>query len=505
MNIQRAKDEIKDAIEAYFLKDEYGEYVIPTIRQRPIFLIGAPGIGKTQIMEQIARECGVGLVSYTITHHTRQSAIGLPFIEHKVYGDREYAVTEYTMSEIIASVYDRIAESGISEGILFLDEINCVSETLAPAMLQFLQAKTFGTHKVPEGWVIVAAGNPPEYNKSVREFDIVTLDRVKKIVVEENYQIWREYALAMQVHPAILSYLEIKPERFYVVRTTIDGKEFVTARGWEDLSRLMWAYEKQGLDVDQEVIGQYLQHPETAKDFSAYLDLYHRYEAEYQVEDILQGNAAPGVYARVQRGGFDERLSVLGLLLDRLGGYFREFYRADRLAVVIHQTLVQVKQQMRDGLSPLDALEKLLTEQTEETARLRRAKLVTRSGVRERRQVEQILRNYVIGLKEQGEGIENDAAFAWLRSQFAALPEQRSGLQDAAAQALEYAFDFMENAFGSGQEMVVFVTELTVRTESLQFIRENGCERYDRYNRQLLGADERGAILEELNKAAKEQ
>ena len=78
-------------------------------------------------------------------------------------------------------------------------------------------------------------------------------------------------------------------------------------------------------------------------------------------------------------------------------------------------------------------------------------------------------------------------------------------MQDAAAQALEYAFDFMENAFGSGQEMVVFVTELTVRTESLQFIRENGCERYDRYNRQLLSADERGAILEELNKAAKEQ
>ena len=153
----------------------------------------------------------------------------------------------------------------------------------------------------------------------------------------------------------------------------------------------------------------------------------------------------------------------------------------------------------------MDALEKLLTEQTEETARLRRAKLVTRSGVRERRQVEQILRNYVTGLKEQGEGIENDAAFAWLRSQFAELPEQRSGLQDAAAQALEYAFDFMENAFGSGQEMVVFVTELTVRAESLQFIRENGCERYDRYNRQLLGADERGAILEELNKAAKEQ
>ena len=83
------------------------------------------------------------------------------------------------MSEIVASIYDRMRETGLTEGILFIDEINCVSETLAPAMLQFLQCKTFGNHEIPEGWVIVAAGNPPEYNKSVRDFDVVTLDRVK--------------------------------------------------------------------------------------------------------------------------------------------------------------------------------------------------------------------------------------------------------------------------------------------------------------------------------------
>ncbi len=53
------------------------------------------------------------------------------------------------------------------KGFFFIDEINCVSETLAPMMLQFLQGKTFGNQKVPEGWVMVTAGNPPEYNKSV--------------------------------------------------------------------------------------------------------------------------------------------------------------------------------------------------------------------------------------------------------------------------------------------------------------------------------------------------
>ena len=57
-------------------------------------------------------------------------------------------MSEYTMSEIIASVYEMMEKSGKKEGILFLDEINCVSETLAPSMLQFLQYKTFG--KTPD-------------------------------------------------------------------------------------------------------------------------------------------------------------------------------------------------------------------------------------------------------------------------------------------------------------------------------------------------------------------
>ena len=59
-------------------------------------------------MEQIAAEMGVALVSYSMTHHTRQSALGLPFIEKKIFDGKEYSVSEYTMSEIIASVYDTL-------------------------------------------------------------------------------------------------------------------------------------------------------------------------------------------------------------------------------------------------------------------------------------------------------------------------------------------------------------------------------------------------------------
>ena len=138
MDIKRAKQEIEHAVKAYLAVDDTGTPLIPPIRQRPILLMGPPGVGKTQIMEQIAQECGIALVAYTITHHTRQSAVGLPFIRHRNFGGADRSVTEYTMSEIIASVYDKMEQTGLEHGILFIDEIHrldrAVEEILYPAM-----------------------------------------------------------------------------------------------------------------------------------------------------------------------------------------------------------------------------------------------------------------------------------------------------------------------------------------------------------------------------------
>ena len=120
MDIQRAKEEIKQTVRAYLACDDTGAPLIPPVRQRPILLMGPPGVGKTQIMEQIAQECGIALVAYTITHHTRQSAVGLPFIRERNYAGKTRSVTEYTMSEIIASVYAAMERTGKQNGILFI-------------------------------------------------------------------------------------------------------------------------------------------------------------------------------------------------------------------------------------------------------------------------------------------------------------------------------------------------------------------------------------------------
>ena len=113
MDIQRAKEEIKRAVQAYPCHGRHWPPADPPpCGSAPILLMGPPGVGKTQIMEQIAQECNIALVAYTITHHTRQSAVGLPFIRERNYGGRTRSVTEYTMSEIIASVYAAMERTG---------------------------------------------------------------------------------------------------------------------------------------------------------------------------------------------------------------------------------------------------------------------------------------------------------------------------------------------------------------------------------------------------------
>lgn len=497
MDIKRAKQEIKDAAEAYFLKNEFGEYVIPSVRQRPIFLIGAPGIGKTQIMEQVAKECGLGLVSYTITHHTRQSAIGLPYISKNEYDGTEYEVTEYTMSEIVASVYEKMKKTGLREGILFIDEINCVSETLAPAMLQFLQCKSFGNHQIPKGWMIVAAGNPPEYNKSVREFDVVTMDRVKKIEVEPEFTVWKEYAYKENVHGAVISYLSTKPAYFYQMEMTVDGMRFATPRGWEDLSKMLQVYEKLGKAVDREVVEQYIQYPKIAKDFANYLELYYKYRTDYQIDAVLSGTMDEILLKKIRHASFDERLSVVSLILSRLTENFRKVYRSEMQTKMLFDCLKSYKSGLDYAENGVAFFSTVLQDTIENFDTKRKAELLNREEEYAFRKTVEQLENYEQRLKKE-EVPDKETCFEKIREYFAEDKSVYTDACDKAGQMLEYAFDFMELLFGESQEMVVFMTELNANLYSVQFLKEYDCPRYYQYNKNLLFDEREKNLLQRI-------
>ena len=464
-------------------------------QQRPLFLLGAPGIGKTAVVGQVARELGIGLVSYSMTHHTRQSALDLPFIVRKCYGDEEFDVSEYTMSEIIASIYDYREETGYDRGILFLDEINCVSETLTPAMLQFLQCKTFGNQAIPEGWLIVAAGNPPEYNKSVRDFDMVTLDRVRYLNIEADYKVWKEYARAKHLHNAILSYLELRQKNFYRVEADVDGIRFVTARGWEDLSSLMQVYEKLDLPVDESVIREFIHHEDVAEDAAAYFELYRKYRDDYGIADILAGKVRPETFARIYAAAFDERLSVVNLLLDGLSAFFGNVQENKQIADNWYGFLKEYQRRLKEGEAPVDSYRALLEERMAVVEAEKQAEVCTKAQVAGWERIFAFWKE-----NTPDSGLDVKESFAQAKAGF---DRQRETLEDAekkAMNALEHAFDFMEHAFENGEEMVVFVTELTLSTEAAMFLSEHTCERYMTYNEQLLIGKRKREILSELNR-----
>ena len=504
MNITAAKQQIKDTVEAYLTLDDAGLHVISAAHQRPIFMLGAPGIGKTAIMEQVARELEIGLVSYSMTHHTRQSALGLPCIESREFEGYEYEASEYTMSEIVAAIYDYMERTGLRKGILFLDEINCVSETLYPSMLQFLQFKTFGKHKVPEGWVVVCAGNPPEYNRSVHEFDIVTLDRMRQIDVDPDYGAWKTYAVERGLHPVVTTFLETKRDCFYKVESKPGGgKAFVTARGWEDLARVVALYESLGKPVNRDLAVQFLRDDEIADKFAVYYELFKKYRSDYQVDAILAGDVGVSIKDRAREAAFDERIALMSLILDAMAHECSEVLEAEGIVVELRDVLRAAKPELLAGASVADAVGARTAERERALGRKLAAGVAASGYVRRERMVLARLKE-LAGCCELAGKLAGEAAFRVIE---AAYKEQAAALQPAARAAshkMNAAFDFVTECFGS-REMLVFMAELATRQPTTQFVARYGNDRYYEHSKSLqvdaarMGLAERASLLEDLD------
>lgn len=501
MNIKEAKEQIKKAVVSYLTKDDLGEYIIPVEKQRPLFLMGPPGVGKTAIMEQIAAEMKIGLVAYSMTHHTRQSILGLPLIEQKKYGGQSYNVSEYTMSEIIATLYELMEKTGVKEGILFVDEINCVSETLFPVMLQFLQYKVFGKYHVPKGWIIVAAGNPPEYNSSVRQFDIAIWDRLKRIDVEPDVEVWKKYAYDKDIHPAVISYLDIEKQNFYRVESTVDGKQFVTARGWEDLSLMLRMYEAHKFKVDEKLICQYIQNSVISKSFTVYYELFNKYKIDYQISSILAGNVSQEVKKRAKEAPLDERLSLIGLLLDTTGEYARDVVEQDHTLRKVMDVVRQYKMEMEKEIKrmPYVVLETFIKKEMNYIETSKKAGCINSKEIEIVRKAVTCLESYSIKIRN----IEDkEIAYGEIKKQFnGQVNELKKLAKETTACVFDNMFNFIEDVFSDGQEMLIIVTELTRNPYTAEYISKYGCEKYYKHNKSLLFYErqmEIDRIIEEL-------
>ena len=468
MNILEAKNEIKNTIKIYLAKDANGNYEIPVERQRPTLLIGAPGIGKTAIMSKIAAELDIGFLGYTITHHTRQSAIGLPFISKKTFGGKEYSVTEYTMSEIVAEVYEAIESQGKKEGILFIDEINCVSETLAPAMLELLQHKKFGTHKIPDGWILTAAGNPEEFNKSVNELDMVTLDRVKKLDVEPDYEAFKTYALNSGVHSAIVGFLSLNSNYLFAAQKNPDGIELVTPRSWEDLSYAIYEYEKLSIPVNMTLISGYIQSPKIASEFAGYYAIFLKFGI------IVSGD-------EVENGSLER--------IDLTGSNFEEKFA---LSEILRAKAVKIADKV---MAKAEAAEEATKTATSGNAK---------------KGIEELLRKYKSGTLGRYRKSEYRTVINGLSEndpeKFAKEYSETCEKYGAShVQKIENVLCFAEKSLGKGQELTSSVTSMLSSENFVNFISRFGCPKFYELDSELLlgGEDKAREIAKKAMKGIK--
>ena len=308
--------------------------------------------------------------------------------------------------------------------------------------------------------------------------------------MEADYETWRKYGINKGIHGSILTYLDIKKGDFYCIENTVDGKSYVTARGWEDLSETIYLYEEQHFPVDETLIGQYLRNKRIAREFASYYDLYQKYKKDYRVQQILSGEADKEIKNRAKQAGFDERLSLMGLLLDALQLKIRENVELEDAMRGLLKVLKQVKSDLgtlegqNTGEEILAVLQKAEVQQQTEMEQEDQANALSLDAARAYHLTIQTLQNEAKEIRLAGI-TDPQKAFVQIKEHFNQKVQQMRQDSVQISKELSNLFAFVEKIFGDGNEMLVLVTDLTVNYNSAKFISQKGCKEYYKYNKKF--------------------
>ncbi|MCD7835447.1 MAG: ATPase, partial [Lachnospiraceae bacterium] len=249
----------------------------------------------------------------------------------------------------------------------------------------------------------------------------------------------------------------------------------------------LYMYEEEGLTVEESLIEQYIRNDRVVKEFTAYYDLYNKYKKDYHIEAILKGNASPQNVQRAKDAAFDERLSLLGMLLDRLQTDIGEIMEKAEYLTGLRPLLKGIKEASAKG----DVLKTAsqLSMQAEGQQRLidskRAAGALSEAEGRKHKRIIAFLDECSAKLNLSAGAGEVDS-FAIIKAGYdEEVLRLKAGVEETGAE-LHSLFVFAEQAFGAGNEMLILMTELTVNSQSAQFIAVFGSEDYKKHNSELM-------------------
>lgn len=256
-------------------------------------------------------------------------------------------------------------------------------------------------------------------------------------------------------------------------------------------------YEKLQIPVTFELIVQYVQDEEIARDFSNYYELYHKYSDTYQIPKILEG-VIPQDTQSLKNAPFDEKLSLIGLMVESLNQEFREYaLTLDKTKQLLEQ-LTFLRGDLKSGKGmALELLERYAETLTAMLDHEKKAGMISREEQKVKALVITELKALMTMLAQKGTNDPKED-FMLIKQQFDEAEAKRRAFVEKTGEHLTNSFSFFGTVYGESQEMVMFLSELSAGFYSIRFVRETGNEAYYKYNRLLLLKNRKEELKEEI-------
>ena len=190
----------------------------------PTFLWGAPGIGKSSIIKQLAREKGIECIDLRLSLMDPTDLKGIPFYERE----------SHTALWAPPSFLPRDGA-----GILFLDELNSAAPAVQASAYQLILDRRVGEYELPIGWAIVAAGNREGDRGVVYRLPSPLANRFVHIEMEVNAQDWRDWALKQGIDSRVIGYIAYKNSALFGFDPLKNERSFATPRSWEAVHSIL--------------------------------------------------------------------------------------------------------------------------------------------------------------------------------------------------------------------------------------------------------------------------
>ena len=185
-----------------------------------VFIWGAPGIGKSSAVTQVAKDKELELIDLRISQLAPTDIRGLPYTKD---GRAHFAPPSFLPTD--------------GEGILFLDELNMASPSVMGIAQQLILDRQVGDYKVPEGWFIVAAGNRTEDRAAISQMPAPVANRFIHFHIDSSLDSWKEYAIGAGINEKILAFLNFRPQLLYNFEK--NQSAWPSPRSWEFANTLL--------------------------------------------------------------------------------------------------------------------------------------------------------------------------------------------------------------------------------------------------------------------------